>query len=106
MIRAVLFASAFTAVTIALLLMQPPEHTLQPIEVSRDGVGVEVLTSVTSLAESGIMYTVAPGDSLASISYQFYGRTDHHIDIYNANRDLLAGTGRIEIGQTLFIPEI
>ncbi|WP_412509584.1 LysM peptidoglycan-binding domain-containing protein [Roseovarius sp. SYSU LYC5161] len=51
------------------------------------------------------IYTVQPGDNLASISYRFYGRTDRHADILDANRDSLSPSTRIVAGQRLVIPE-
>lgn len=50
-------------------------------------------------------YTVEPGDSLAFISLQFYGRTNDFLKIFEANRSFLTSPERIQIGQRLLIPE-
>lgn len=50
------------------------------------------------------LYTVAPGDSLALIALQFYGRTDDYLLIFQANRDTLSSPDLIKVGQRLIIP--
>ena len=57
-----------------------------------------------ALRAGGRIHTVQPGDSLASISFRFYGTTDRHQDIYEANRETMAATGQIAVGQELVIP--
>jgi LysM repeat protein len=49
-------------------------------------------------------YVVKRGDTLASISKEFYGNTGGSIRIYNQNRDKLANPNSLEVGQTLEIP--
>lgn len=49
-------------------------------------------------------YVVKPGDSLAYISLQFYGRPSAYDRIFRANRSLLKTPDRIQIGQRLIIP--
>jgi nucleoid-associated protein YgaU len=51
-------------------------------------------------------YIVSPGDSLASIAYRFYGRTDRQADILNANRETLADADKLSVGQVLDIPNL
>jgi len=51
-------------------------------------------------------YIVSPGDSLASIAYRFYGRTDRQADILNANRETLADADKLSVGQVLTIPNL
>lgn len=50
------------------------------------------------------IYVVEPGDSLAYISLQFYGRPSDYDRIFEANRALLQTPDRIQIGQRLIIP--
>lgn len=50
------------------------------------------------------IYTVEPGDSLAYISLQFYGRPNAYLRIFEANRDSLSSPDLIKIGQRLIIP--
>lgn len=57
-------------------------------------------------ATGGRVYTVEPGDSLAYISLQFYGRTNAYLRIYEANRSTLSSPDNIQIGQKLVIPSV
>lgn len=50
------------------------------------------------------VYIVEPGDSLAYISLQFYGKPSDYDRIFNANRSVLDSPDRIQIGQRLIIP--
>ncbi|MFK7940225.1 MAG: LysM peptidoglycan-binding domain-containing protein [Roseovarius sp.] len=49
-------------------------------------------------------YVVQPGDSLASISQQFYGDTLGAFDIFTANRGILDAPDNVVVGQELVIP--
>lgn len=49
-------------------------------------------------------YTVRPGDTLASIARAEYGDISRYREIYEANRDQLAGPDHIEPGQVLSLP--
>ena len=51
------------------------------------------------------IYTVEPGDSLAYISLQFYGRPNAYLRIFEANREILRSPDLIKIGQRLIIPK-
>ncbi|HKK87015.1 MAG TPA: LysM domain-containing protein [Roseovarius sp.] len=51
-------------------------------------------------------HTVAPGDTLASISYRYYGRTEHGTAILAANADALPNESHLSVGQTLVIPKL
>jgi len=50
------------------------------------------------------VYIVEPGDSLAYISLQFYGKPSEFDRIFEANRSVLSSPDRIQIGQRLIIP--
>ena len=50
-------------------------------------------------------YTVKAGDSLSTISRQFYGNAGDYMKIFNANRDRLTDPNKIQAGQQLVIPE-
>lgn len=50
------------------------------------------------------IYVVQPGDSLAAISYRFYGDTLRYTEIFEANRDKITTPDKIRIGQKLTIP--
>ncbi|MGP6087815.1 LysM peptidoglycan-binding domain-containing protein [Antarctobacter jejuensis] len=49
-------------------------------------------------------YIVQPGDSLAAISYRYYGDTLRYTVIFDANRDKISAPDKIRIGQKLAIP--
>lgn len=53
-----------------------------------------------------IFYVVKSGDSLATISYRYYGRTDGYLQIFEANKNHLSSVNNIEVGQKLIIPQI
>ena len=55
-------------------------------------------------AEGGQTYTVKEGDSLRSISKEFYGTIFKWRLIYEANFDSMKGTDMIYVGQVLLIP--
>lgn len=78
--------------------------------VTADG-RVDAATLLTVLANApdamrngGQIYVVRPGDSLASISFRFYGSTDKAPDIFAANEALMGSPRNIAIGQELIIP--
>jgi LysM repeat protein len=50
-------------------------------------------------------YTVKPGDTLSKISKQFYGDANEYMRIFYANRNTLKDPDKIQVGQTLTIPE-
>lgn len=50
------------------------------------------------------VYVVRPGDSLAYISLQFYGKPSAFERIFQANRQVLSSPDQIQIGQRLIIP--
>ncbi len=49
-------------------------------------------------------YAVQPGDSLSSISREFYGTVSRWNDIYQANRDRISSENALRVGQVLRIP--
>ena len=51
-------------------------------------------------------YIVSSGDSLASIAYRFYGRTDAQANVLSANRETLADADRLTVGQVLTLPNL
>jgi LysM repeat protein len=50
-------------------------------------------------------YTVRPGDTLSTISREFYGDATQHTKILDANRGVLNDPNQISPGQELVIPE-
>ena len=63
------------------------------LEIPEAKVDVEVRT-----------YTVKRGDSLSSISRQFYGASKHYKLIFEANRDTIKSEKDLRLGQVLKIP--
>ena len=51
-------------------------------------------------------YIVSSGDSLASIAYRFYGRTDAQANVLSANRETLSDADRLTVGQVLTLPNL
>ena len=58
-------------------------------------------TAETAAAET---YEVQSGDTLATISQQFYGSANQYMKIFEANRDQLNDPNKIQAGQELKIP--
>ncbi len=58
----------------------------------------------TEVVKGARIYIVEPGDSLAYLSLQFYGRPSDYGRIFEANRSLLKSPDLIQIGQRLIIP--
>jgi nucleoid-associated protein YgaU len=50
-------------------------------------------------------YTVVPGDTLSKISKHFYGDMNKYMKIFEANKDQLKDPNKINVGQTLRIPD-
>jgi nucleoid-associated protein YgaU len=55
--------------------------------------------------QSARSYTVQTGDTLSTISRQFYGDANQYMKIFQANRDKLSNPNVIKPGQELMIPE-
>lgn len=64
-----------------------------------------VLSKAPDAMRSGAqLYVVRPGDSLASISFRFYGTTNKAPEIFAANEALMESPRNIAVGQELVIP--
>jgi LysM repeat protein len=61
-------------------------------------------SSTTPSGSGGQTYTVKPGDSLTSISKQFYGNMKDYKRILEANRGKIGNKNLIHAGQELIIP--
>jgi nucleoid-associated protein YgaU len=55
---------------------------------------------------SRILHTIRPGDTLQTISSEYYGTADLYLEIYLANRHLLANPARLPEGVEIRIPEL
>ena len=67
----------------------------------------EVLETETAIASAPVnleKYTVQKNDTLQKISQKFYGTTKKWNKIYQANKDMLKGPGKIYPGQVINIP--
>ncbi len=51
-------------------------------------------------------YTVKPGDTLSSISRQFYGSARHYNKILEANKNIISSAAQLKTGQKLKIPHL
>jgi len=61
-------------------------------------------TARTQDVNGARVYTVKPGDSLAYISLQFFGKADAYKRIMQANPETLHSPDQIQIGQRIVIP--
>ncbi|OWV52433.1 hypothetical protein CDZ98_25170 [Mameliella alba] len=93
-----------TTTLLATLVQRSVGATKVPADSGLAGVEPEVTRPrARSLARAEV-YTVQPGDSLAAISYRFYGDTMQYTVIYDANRDKITTPDKIRVGQQLTIP--
>lgn len=79
-----------------------PESVEAAREMSRRAFAAS--QAKTKLVNGRRVYDVQPGDSLASLSLQFYGRPSAYERILEANRDLLGSPDGVRTGQRLIIP--
>lgn len=66
--------------------------------------GVGQTTAPVAASVEARFHVVAEGDSLSRLSLLYYGTSNRWQDIYNANRDVLAGENSLRVGQRLRIP--
>ncbi|MBY6114226.1 LysM peptidoglycan-binding domain-containing protein [Mameliella alba] len=94
-----------TATLLATLVQRSVNAGPVPADSGLARTAVEVTTRPKARAVTETqVYTVKPGDSLAAISYRFYGDTLQYTAIYEANRDKITTPDKIRVGQTLTIP--
>ncbi len=62
------------------------------------------VTAGRKLVIPALNCTAAKGDSLKSLAKKYYGKTDGWTKIYNANRDVIPASKKIEKGMKLVIP--
>lgn len=79
-----------------------PEGTEAALEMSRRAFAAS--SAKTRQVKGERIYTVQPGDSLAYLSLQFYGRPNAYLRIFEANRQILSSPDKIQVGQRLKIP--
>ena len=51
-----------------------------------------------------LVHRIADGDTLSKLAERYLGRSERYLEIYNANRDVLASPDLLPIGATLRIP--
>ncbi|MEP5728693.1 MAG: LysM peptidoglycan-binding domain-containing protein [Sulfitobacter sp.] len=78
------------------------EGTEAALEMSRRAFAAS--DAKTKEVKGERIYTVKPGDSLAYISLQFYGRPNEYLQIFEANKTQLSSPDKIRVGQRLIIP--
>ncbi|MBT0957361.1 LysM peptidoglycan-binding domain-containing protein [Alphaproteobacteria bacterium KMM 3653] len=86
------------------------------VEQAVDGGSTEAETAATRLVSANAApiaarptgrptyYVVQMGDSLASISYRYYGSTEDYVKIFQANTGTIQNPSQIYVGQRLRIP--
>lgn len=72
------------------------EANLQPEQRTSDPVPAESLRT----------YVVQPGDTLSGIAVKHLGDGNRYLDVYRANRDILAHPDALAVGQTIRIPPL
>jgi hypothetical protein len=68
-------------------------------------VGSSGSTSAASGTGGGRSYTVKSGDTLSKIAKEHYGDASKYNRIFEANRNILSDPDKIQVGQSLVIPE-
>jgi len=53
-----------------------------------------------------LVHRIADGDTLSRLAERYLGRSERYLEIYNANRDVLASPDLLPIGATLRIPQL
>lgn len=62
-------------------------------------------TTSKEVSSTTITHVVAEGDTLSSISMQYYGTPNRWIDVYNANRKMIPNKNSLNDGIKLIIPK-
>lgn len=93
-----------TTTLLAALVQRSVGATKVPADSGLAGAEPEVTRPRARSLVRAEVYTVQPGDSLAAISYRFYGDTMQYTVIYDANRDKITTPDKIRVGQQLTIP--
>jgi nucleoid-associated protein YgaU len=74
-------------------------------QAEQQGPATMTVGSSVSGGQNQRNYTVKLGDSLSSISREFYGDANQYTKIFNANRHILRSPNMISPGQELVIPD-
>ncbi|WP_300444338.1 LysM peptidoglycan-binding domain-containing protein [uncultured Mameliella sp.] len=93
-----------TTTLLATLVQRSVGATKVPADSGLAGAAPDVTRPRARPLARAEVYTVQPGDSLAAISYRFYGDTMQYTVIYDANRDKITTPDKIRAGQQLTIP--
>ncbi len=78
--------------------------TTAPAQRGRESPGSREAVDTRQNSERPRTYTVQPGDTLTRISREIYGTPGRWEEIFEANRDQLAGPHALRVGQELWIP--
>lgn len=73
--------------------------------ISNVNCQIEVMTPPAPDAPATIYYEVQSGDTLGKISKEFLGSAGQYMKIFEANTPLLKDPNKINVGQTLIIPQ-
>ena len=83
--------------------VSPPEYR-QPAQASQGTSRSEIVEAAKMTYGSFREYETRSGDTLQTISKEFYGSADYYYDLYLANRTLLSNPATVPPGMTLKIP--
>lgn len=88
--------------------LSPVAALLEPIDAvtpDADEEGADHGLAPSAAASDGyVTHTIADGDTLTRLAAQYLGSSDRYLEIYEANRDLLASPDLLPIGKALKIP--
>jgi nucleoid-associated protein YgaU len=73
-------------------------------DIQAPAAAVAAAAGAGAPSATGRRYTVQPGDSLSTISKQFYGNANQYMKIFDANKDKLADPDKVRAGIELVIP--
>jgi LysM repeat protein len=88
--------------------MAPSSDTTMPPSAEPANSGMPATSNVPldgGTHQGDETYTVMPGDTLGTISKEFYGNAGEYMRIFDANRNQLTDQDHIEVGQQLRIPQ-
>ncbi len=89
----------------------PVGALLEPIDAGPDGKPLDEeredqasATGDVADSSTAIVHRIADGDTLSRLAQRYLGRGDRYLEIYDANRDVLASPDLLPIGVMLRIP--
>src|SRR4051812_26232647 len=96
------FQKSFSPVS---ALLYPIDGVPADEQVSEIGAGLDPPSAPGTLIRTGaLQHRIVDGDTLSQLAQTYLGRSDRYLEIFEANRDLLASPDLLPIGAMLKIP--